>query len=74
MPEAMPAGGEEMPVDETATKDDNLLAEEQPPAELILTLKNKKQIPFPNWQKQKEEEKERLKKYNRRYAVCGFGL
>ena len=62
MPEAMPAGGEEMPVDETATKDDNLLAEEQPPAELILTLKNKKQIPFSKLAKAKRGGKGTLKK------------
>ena len=62
MPEAMPAGGEEKPVDETATKDDNLLAEEQPPAELILTLKNKKQIPFSKLAKAKRGGKGTLKK------------
>lgn len=62
MPEAMPACGEEMPVDETATKDDNLLAEEQPPAELILTLKNKKQIPFSKLAKAKRGGKGTLKK------------
>ena len=62
MPEAMPAGVEEMPVDETATKDDNLLAEEQPPAELILTLKNKKQIPFSKLAKAKRGGKGTLKK------------
>ena len=61
-PEAMPAGREEMPVDETATKDDNLPAEEQPPAELILTLKNKKQIPFSKLAKAKRGGKGTLKK------------
>ena len=53
---------EAMPVDETATKDDNLLAEEQPPAELILTLKNKKQIPFSKLAKAKRGGKGTLKK------------
>lgn len=62
MPEAMPAGGEEMPVDETATKDDVIPAEEQPPAELILTLKNKKQIPFSKLAKAKRGGKGTLKK------------
>ena len=63
MPEAMPAGKEEMPVDETAaTKGDNLPAEEQQPAELILTLKNKKQIPFSKLAKAKRGGKGTLKK------------
>lgn len=62
MPEAMPAGEEEMPVDETATKDDVMPAEEQPPAELILTLKNKKQIPFSKLAKAKRGGKGTLKK------------
>lgn len=62
MPEAMPAGGEKIPVDETAAKDDNLPAEEQPPAELILTLKNKKQIPFSKLAKAKRGGKGTLKK------------
>lgn len=63
MPEAMLAGGEEMPIDETAAvKGDNLPAEEQPPAELILTLKNKKQIPFSKLAKAKRGGKGTLKK------------
>ena len=62
IPEAMPAGEEEMPVDETATKDDVMPAEEQPPAELILTLKNKKQIPFSKLAKAKRGGKGTLKK------------
>lgn len=62
MPEAMPAGGEEMPVDKTAAKDDVIPAEEQPPAELILTLKNKKQIPFSKLAKAKRGGKGTLKK------------
>lgn len=63
MPEAMLAGGEEMPIDETAAvKCDNLPAEEQPPAELILTLKNKKQIPFSKLAKAKRGGKGTLKK------------
>lgn len=64
MPEAIPAGGEEMPVDKTAAKDDVIPAEEQPPAELILTLKNKKQIPFSKLAKAKRGGKGTLKKYN----------
>ena len=63
MPEAMLAGGKEMPVDETAAaKGDNLPAEEQQPAELILTLKNKKQIPFSKLAKAKRGGKGTLKK------------
>lgn len=63
MPEAMLAGGEEMPIDETAAvKGDNLPAEEQSPAELILTLKNKKQIPFSKLAKAKRGGKGTLKK------------
>lgn len=63
MPEAMLAGGEEMPIDETAAaKGDNLPAEERPPAELILTLKNKKQIPFSKLAKAKRGGKGTLKK------------
>lgn len=73
--EAIPAGEKEMPVDEAAAaKDDVIPAEEQQPAELILTLKNKKQIPFSKLAKAKRGGKGTLKKYNRRYAVCGFGL
>ena len=65
MQEAMPAGGEEMPVDKTAAKDDVIPAEEQPPAELILTLKNKKQIPFSKLAKAKKGRKRNAqKKYN----------
>lgn len=61
--EAMPAGEEEMPVDETAAaKDDVIPAEEQLPAELILTLKNKKQIPFSKLAKAKRGGKGTLKK------------
>ena len=62
MPKAMLAGEEEMPVDETAAKDDVMPAEEQPPAELILTLKNKKQIPFSKLAKAKRGGKGTLKK------------
>ena len=63
MPEVMPAGGEEMPVDEAeAAKDDGMPAEEQRPAELILTLKNKKQIPFSKLAKAKRGGKGTLKK------------
>ena len=63
MTEVMPAGVEEMPVDETeAAKDDSMPAEEQPPAELILTLKNKKQIPFSKLAKAKRGGKGTLKK------------
>lgn len=64
IPEVMPAGGEEMPVDETeeAEKDDGMPAEEQQPAELILTLKNKKQIPFSKLAKAKRGGKGTLKK------------
>lgn len=63
MPEVMPAGGEEMPVDETeAAKDDGVPAEEQHPTELILTLKNKKQIPFSKLAKAKRGGKGTLKK------------
>ena len=62
-PEVMPEGGEEMPVDETAAaKDDVIPAEEQQPAELILTLKNKKQIPFSKLAKAKRGGKGTLKK------------
>ena len=60
--EAIPAGEKEMPVDEAAAKDDNLPAEEQQPAELILTLKNKKQIPFSKLAKAKRGGKGTLKK------------
>ena len=64
MSEVIPAGGEEMPVDETeeAAKDDGMPAEEQQPAELILTLKNKKQIPFSKLAKAKRGGKGTLKK------------
>lgn len=63
MPEVMPAGGEEMPVDKTeAAKDDGMPAEEQQPTELILTLKNKKQIPFSKLAKAKRGGKGTLKK------------
>lgn len=63
MPEVMPADGEEMPVDEAeAAKDDGMPAEEQQPAELILTLKNKKQIPFSKLAKAKRGGKGTLKK------------
>ena len=62
-PEAILAGGEEMPVDKTAAaKGDNLPAEEQQPAELILTLKNKRQIPFSKLAKAKRGGKGTLKK------------
>ena len=63
MPEAMLAGEKEMPVDEmAAAKDDVIPAEEQQPAELILTLKNKKQIPFSKLAKAKRGGKGTLKK------------
>ena len=63
MPEAIPAGEKEMPVDEVAAaKDDVISAEEQQPAELILTLKNKKQIPFSKLAKAKRGGKGTLKK------------
>lgn len=63
MPEAMPAGEKEMSVDETAAaKDDVIPAGEQQPAELILTLKNKKQIPFSKLAKAKMGGKGTLKK------------
>ena len=63
MPKAMLAGEKEMSVDETAAaKDDAIPAEEQPPAELILTLKNKKQIPFSKLAKAKRGGKGTLKK------------
>lgn len=62
IPEAMLAGEEEMPVDETAAKDDVIPAGEQQPAELILTLKNKKQIPFSKLAKAKRGGKGTLKK------------
>ena len=63
MPEVMPAGWEEMPVDNTeAAKDDGMPAEEQQPTELILTLKNKKQIPFSKLAKAKRGGKGTLKK------------
>lgn len=63
IPEVMPAGVEELPVDETAAvKGDNMSVEEQPPAELILTLKNKKQIPFSKLAKAKRGGKGTLKK------------
>lgn len=61
--EAIPAGEKEMPVDEAAAaKDDVIPAEEQQPAELILTLKNKKQIPFSKLAKAKMGGKGTLKK------------
>lgn len=61
--EAMPAGEKEMPVDEmAAAKDDVIPAKEQQPAELILTLKNKKQIPFSKLAKAKRGGKGTLKK------------
>ena len=104
MPEAMLAGGKEMPVDDSvnlrspspdvdgvsdspytssnlrtdgqpkvgrglpsidetaAAKGDNLPADEQQPAELILILKNKKQIPFSKLAKAKRGGKGTLKK------------
>ena len=62
MPEAMLASGEEMPADETAAKGDSISAEEQQPTELILTLKNKKQIPFSKLAKAKRGGKGTLKK------------
>ena len=66
MPEVMPTDGEEMLVDdETVAKDDGLSvlpAEKQQPAELILTLKNKKQIPFSKLAKAKRGGKGTLKK------------
>lgn len=61
--EAIPADEKEMPVDEAAAaKDDVIPAEEQQPAELILTLKNKKQIPFSKLAKAKRGGKGTLKK------------
>lgn len=63
MPEAILAGREEMPVDETAAaKDNGMSTEEQQPIELILTLKNKKQIPFSKLAKAKRGGKGTLKK------------
>lgn len=63
MPEAMLASGEKMPVDETAAaKDNGMSTEEQQPIELILTLKNKKQIPFSKLAKAKRGGKGTLKK------------
>lgn len=63
MPEVMPAGGEDVLVDnEAVAKDDGMPAEEQHPAELILTLKNKKQIPFSKLAKAKRGGKGTLKK------------
>lgn len=66
IPEVIPAGGEEVPVDDEAmAKDDGLSvlpAEKQQPAELILTLKNKKQIPFSKLAKAKMGGKGTLKK------------
>lgn len=63
MPEVMPAGGEDMLVDnEAVAKDDGMPAEEQHPTELILTLKNKKQIPFSKLAKAKRGGKGTLKK------------
>ena len=63
IPEVMPAGVEDVPVDETeAAKDDGMPADEQQPAELILTLKNKKQIPFSKLAKAKRGGKGTLKK------------
>ena len=63
IPEAILAGREKMPVDKAAAaKGDSISAEEQPPAELILTLKNKKQIPFSKLAKAKRGGKGTLKK------------
>lgn len=66
IPEVIPAGGEEVPVDDEAmAKDDGLSvlpAEKQQPVELILTLKNKKQIPFSKLAKAKRGGKGTLKK------------
>lgn len=66
MSEVIPTGGEEMPSgDWSAAKDDGmpvLPVEEQQPAELILTLKNKKQIPFSKLAKAKRGGKGTLKK------------
>lgn len=66
MSEVIPTGGEEMPSgDGSAAKDDGmpvLPVEEQQPAELILTLKNKKQIPFSKLVKAKRGGKGTLKK------------
>ena len=62
-PEVMSAGGEEMSVDETeSAKDEGMSAEEKHPAELILTLKNKKQIPFSKLARAKRGGKGTLKK------------
>ena len=61
MPEVMPAGGEDVLVDnEAVAKDDGMPAEEQHPTEL--TLKNKKQIPFSKLAKAKRGGKGTLKK------------
>ena len=63
MPEVMPAGGEDVLVDnEAVAKDDGMPAEEQHPTELILTLKNKKQIPFSKLARAKRGGKGTLKK------------
>lgn len=63
MPEVMPAGGEDVLADnEAVAKDDGMPAEEQHPTELILTLKNKKQIPFSKLAKAKRGGKGTLKK------------
>ena len=63
MPEVMPAVGEDVLVDnEAVAKDDGMPAEEQHPTELILTLKNKKQIPFSKLAKAKRGGKGTLKK------------
>lgn len=63
MPEVMPAGGEDVLVDnEAVAKDDGMPAEEQHPTELILTLKNKKQILFSKLAKAKRGGKGTLKK------------
>ena len=63
MPEVMPAGGEDVLVDnEAVAKDDGMPAEEQHPTELILTLKDKKQIPFSKLAKAKRGGKGTLKK------------
>lgn len=63
MPEVMPAGGEDVLVDnEAVAKDDGMPAEEQHPTELILTLKNKKQITFSKLAKAKRGGKGTLKK------------
>ena len=63
IPETMPAGEEELLVNkEMAAKEYGLPDEAQQPAELILTLKNKKQIPFSKLAKAKRGGKGILKK------------